>query len=149
LQLAAAVHLERSRVPDVVKKSQEKAGFSPEASAIPEEVKEKSEVEKELLSELPEAPPTSEGTVWNETADRPETGVTPGAEVPVAGEAAATYASAAASKLPKSVQHSFNDINTKSRVDTAVGATANDTPVARGSLTESEWSWETANEKAE
>jgi len=57
-----AIPLESSKVPEVVKKSQEEAGFSPEASAIPEEVKEKSEVEKELLREVPEAPPTSEGT---------------------------------------------------------------------------------------
>lgn len=61
-QLAADVPLESSKVPEVVKKSQEEAGFDPEASAVPEEVKEKSAVEKELLSEVPVAPSTSEGT---------------------------------------------------------------------------------------
>ena len=64
----------------------------------------KSEVEKELLSEVPEAPSTSEGTGGKETADKSET-----------------------SKLPESVQNSINDINTKSSKDTAVDATAADT----------------------
>ncbi|KAE8454070.1 hypothetical protein EG329_007848 [Mollisiaceae sp. DMI_Dod_QoI] len=61
-QLAAAVPLESSKVPEIVKESQEEAGFAPEASAVPAEVSEKSAVEKELLSEVPEAPSTSEGT---------------------------------------------------------------------------------------
>ena len=39
-QLAAAVPLESSKVPEIVKESQGEAGFSPEASAVPEEVKE-------------------------------------------------------------------------------------------------------------
>ena len=61
-QLAAAVPLESSKVPEVVKESQAEAGVGPEASAVPEEVREKDAVEKELLSHVPVAPPTSEGT---------------------------------------------------------------------------------------
>jgi hypothetical protein len=60
-QLAAAVPLESSKVPEVVKESQAEAGVGPEASAVPEEVKEKSAVEKELLGHVPVAPATSEG----------------------------------------------------------------------------------------
>jgi hypothetical protein len=61
-QLAAAVPLESSKVPDIVKESQEEAGVTPEASANPVEVAEKSAVETELLKEVPVAPSTSEGT---------------------------------------------------------------------------------------
>lgn len=59
--LAGDVPLE-AKVPQIVKESQEKAGFSPEASAEPEEVKEKAEVEEELKETVPVAPTTSEGT---------------------------------------------------------------------------------------
>lgn len=75
LQIAAAVPLERSAVPDVVKKSQEDAGFSPEASAIPVEVEEKRDVENELLAHVPRAKPSSEGTGNNKTANKPEAGI--------------------------------------------------------------------------
>ncbi|KAF8865036.1 hypothetical protein BDZ45DRAFT_568536, partial [Acephala macrosclerotiorum] len=68
-QLAAAVPLESSKVPEVVKKSQEEAGFAPEASAVPAEVSEKSAVEKELLKEVPVAPSTSEGTAGKGTGE--------------------------------------------------------------------------------
>jgi hypothetical protein len=67
-QLAAAVPLESSKVPEVVQESQQEAGVGPEASAVPEEVKEKNAVEKELLSEVPVAPATSEGTAEEGTA---------------------------------------------------------------------------------
>ncbi|CZR60443.1 related to cell wall mannoprotein [Phialocephala subalpina] len=66
-QLAAAVPLESSKVPEVVKESQEEAGVAPEASAIPAEVTEKSAIEKELLKEVPVAPSTSEGTAGKGT----------------------------------------------------------------------------------
>ncbi|KAK0644528.1 hypothetical protein B0T16DRAFT_198037 [Cercophora newfieldiana] len=59
--LAAEVPLE-PKVPEIVKESQEEAKVDPEASAIPEEVKEKAAVEEELLKVVPEAPATSEGT---------------------------------------------------------------------------------------
>ncbi|OBT57003.1 hypothetical protein VE04_03112 [Pseudogymnoascus sp. 24MN13] len=50
--LAGAVPLEKtgSSVPDLVKEGQEAAHFPPAASAVPEEVEEKKEVERELLS---------------------------------------------------------------------------------------------------
>ncbi|ELR09671.1 hypothetical protein VC83_06219 [Pseudogymnoascus destructans] len=62
--LAGTVPLEtkESSVPDVVKESQEAANFPPEASAVPEEVEEKKEVERELLSGVPLAPVTSDDT---------------------------------------------------------------------------------------
>jgi hypothetical protein len=49
-------------VPDVVKESQTEASAAPEASSSPEAVKEKQAVEKELLKEVKETPPTSEGS---------------------------------------------------------------------------------------
>jgi hypothetical protein len=78
-QLAAAVPLESSKVPEVVKESQAEAGVGPEACAVPEEVKEKSAVEKELLSEVPISPSTSEGTAGKGT-DKSEKGVTVNAQ---------------------------------------------------------------------
>ncbi|PHH73044.1 hypothetical protein CDD80_4091 [Ophiocordyceps camponoti-rufipedis] len=49
--LAGAVPKE-GQVPDIVKKSQAEAGVSPEASAVPKEVMEKSMVEKQLKEEV-------------------------------------------------------------------------------------------------
>lgn len=146
--LAAAVPLESTKVPDVVKESQEEAKVDPEASAIPEEVKEKSAVEKELLKEVPVAPTTSEGTAGKGT-DKSEKGVTAGeAAAAVSGAAiaiggaAAAYASGAASKLPESltsklpesIQNSITSINAKA--DTT--STAKDTPeIVKESIAES------------
>jgi hypothetical protein len=58
--LAGAVPLESTAVPAAVKESQEEAHVSPEASANPTAVLEKSEVEDELKAKVPEAAPTSE-----------------------------------------------------------------------------------------
>ncbi|RFU28688.1 hypothetical protein B7463_g7645, partial [Scytalidium lignicola] len=58
---------ESAAVPEIVKESQEAAGVAPEASADPTEVKEKNEVEAELLSEVRVAPATSEGTAGEGT----------------------------------------------------------------------------------
>jgi hypothetical protein len=155
-QLAAAVPLESSKVPEVVKDSQAEAGVGAEASAVPEEVTEKTAVEKELLSEVPVAPSTSEGTGGKGT-DKSEKNVNAGeaaaaasgAAVAVGGVAAA-YASGAASKLPESVasklpepvQNSINSTNNQS--------TAKDTPeVVKESIAESGQSPEAAaNEEA-
>ena len=60
--LAGNVPLESRGVPEVVQESQQEAGFAPEASSNPEVVEEKSEMEKELESKVPEAPATSEGS---------------------------------------------------------------------------------------
>lgn len=59
--LAGQVPLE-PHVPHVVKESQHKAGFPPEASVNSEAVREKSEVEEELESRVPEEPAAAEGT---------------------------------------------------------------------------------------
>ena len=157
--LAGAVPLESTKVPEVVKESQKEAGVAPEASAVPEEVKEKSAVEKELLGEVKEAPSTSEGTGGKETADKSEKGITAsetvaavgGAAVAVGG-AAHAYASGAVSaitsKLPESVQNSINSINAKSSSQPA--EPAKDTPeVVKESIAESGQAPEAAgNEQA-
>ncbi|KAK7931607.1 hypothetical protein PG985_002319 [Apiospora marii] len=79
--------LEVNKVPAVVKESQEKAHVAPEASANPAEVKEKANLEEELLEKVKEAPSTSEGTA-GEGTDKTENTVT-------AEEAAASVAAAA------------------------------------------------------
>ncbi|GAB1316233.1 Cruciform DNA binding protein [Madurella fahalii] len=85
--LAGQVPLEEPKVPEIVKQSQEKAHVDPEASAISEEVREKAEVEEELLDKVPEAPSTSEGTGGKGT-EKSETDVT-AAEAVLAGAATA------------------------------------------------------------
>ncbi|KAK8116181.1 hypothetical protein PG984_012683 [Apiospora sp. TS-2023a] len=80
--------LEVNKVPAVVKESQEKAHVAPEASAHPAEVKEKANLEEELLEKVKEAPSTAEGTAGQGT-DKTEHTVT-------AEEAAASVAAAAA-----------------------------------------------------
>ncbi|RWA07624.1 hypothetical protein EKO27_g7477 [Xylaria grammica] len=91
--LVADVPIE-SKVPEVVKESQEKAHVDPEASAVPEEVEEKAAVEKELLDKVKEAPTTSEGTA-GEGTEKTEDVVTPG-EATAAVAASASAAAAAA-----------------------------------------------------
>ena len=61
-ELAGKVPLEQQGVPEIVQESQAKAGFDPEASANQEAVREKTQMEKELESKVPEEPPTAEGT---------------------------------------------------------------------------------------
>jgi len=127
----------------------------------PAEVQEKTAVEKELLSEVPTAPATSEGTAGKATADKSEKGVTAGeAAAAVSGAAvalggaAAAYASNAASqlptsitsKLPESVQNPTNKINAQ----TTNESVAQDTPeVVKESIAESGQAPEAAgNEEA-
>jgi hypothetical protein len=52
---------EVAEVPHVVKESQEKAHVEPEASAVPEVVEAKKEVENEIEKVIPEAPAVSDG----------------------------------------------------------------------------------------
>lgn len=85
-ELAATAPIE-TKVPEVVKESQEKADVDPEASGVPSEVQEKAAVESELLEKVKEAPSTSEGTA-GEGTEKTENVVTP-------GEAAASVAAAA------------------------------------------------------
>ncbi|EHL00084.1 hypothetical protein GLAREA_10168 [Glarea lozoyensis ATCC 20868] len=153
-QLAGSVPLESNKVPEIVKESQEEAGFAPEASSVPEEVKEKSEVEKELLSEVPVAPSTSEGTAGEGTTKSEKTGASAteaatavkgaafavGAAV-VGGAAFATtkLPTSVSNKLPESVQNSINTMNAEStpNTDSANNIAAKDTPaVVKESITE-------------
>ena len=166
-KLAGAVPLESTNVPEVVKESQAQAGVGPEASAIPEEVKEKSALESELLSQVREAPSTSEGTGGKATSDESEKSVTAGdaaaavggAAVAVGGAATAYLSGAASnvasslpgsvtSRLPESVQKSINSINATS--STQPRAAAKDTPeVVKESIAESGQAPEAAaNEQA-
>ncbi|TAQ83733.1 hypothetical protein B7494_g7942 [Chlorociboria aeruginascens] len=152
-QLAASVPLESSKVPEVVKESQQEAGISGEASAVPEEIKEKNAVEKELLSEVPVAPSTSEGTAGKGT-DKSEAKATGNETLSAVGGTAAAYASSAASKLPDSVtkqlplsvQNSISSTNAVSNSNT----TAKDTPeIVKESIAESGQNPEAAgNEEA-
>ncbi|KAK5634593.1 hypothetical protein RRF57_010306 [Xylaria bambusicola] len=74
--LAADAPIE-TKVPEIVKESQEKAHVDPEASVVPEEVEEKAALEKELLEKVKAAPTTSEGTAGQGT-EKTEDVVTPG-----------------------------------------------------------------------
>ncbi|MCJ1247682.1 hypothetical protein MMC30_004897 [Trapelia coarctata] len=125
-----------STVPDIVQESQAKAGFEPEASANKEAVIEKSEVEKELESKVPEEPATAEGTnhANGGTTEKKEfsNGNVAGM---VAGAAGATAAVAAAAGyavhekakeaatslpthvLPPSVQQSIDEMNKGTAID--------------------------------
>lgn len=65
--LAGQVPLE-PHVPHIVGESQQEAGFPPEASANSDAVREKSEVEQELESKVPEEPAAAEGTGSSKSA---------------------------------------------------------------------------------
>lgn len=60
--------IEAGVVPEVVKHSQEEANVSPEASAVPEIVEAKKEVEKELEARIPETAPAAQGGGYVEAA---------------------------------------------------------------------------------
>ena len=60
--LAGQVPKEPRGVPNVVTRSEQEAGVGPEAAGNKEAVREKSAMEKELESKVPEEPATSEGT---------------------------------------------------------------------------------------
>jgi hypothetical protein len=111
-QMRANVPLEeKSEVPEVVKESQEEAGIAPEASGVPEEVQEKSEVEKELLSKVPEAPATSDDTTTaakSAGATVAEAGAAVGAAAFAVGDAAAAYASTAKDKAAEAIAPASN-----------------------------------------
>ncbi|KAI1389726.1 carbohydrate-binding module family 48 protein [Hypoxylon trugodes] len=92
--LAASAPIE-TKVPEVVKESQEKAHVDPEASGVPEEVQEKAVVESELLDKVKEAPSTSEGTA-GEGTEKTENVVTPGEAAATAVGGAAVAAAVAA-----------------------------------------------------
>ncbi len=115
--LAGNVSLEPRGVPEVVQESQQEAGIAPEASSNPVAVEEKSEMEKELESKVPEAPATSEGSNGH-------TGAMVGGGIAAGGVAAAAAGYAAFQEkpaegssffgshgLPASVQQSIEEMN--------------------------------------
>ncbi|THW97184.1 hypothetical protein D6C92_07616 [Aureobasidium pullulans] len=79
------------QVPEVVHESQERAHVDPEASANPEAVHEKHDMESELLSHVHKAPATSESGVFGNS----EQGITGKAAAGIAAGAAALGATAA------------------------------------------------------
>jgi hypothetical protein len=70
--LAGAVPLEPKGVPEVVSESQAKAHVSPEASANPEAVAEKKDVEAELKKKVPEEPAAAEASGTAAAGDKSE-----------------------------------------------------------------------------
>jgi hypothetical protein len=149
--LAADVPLESTKVPEVVKESQEAAGVEPEASAIASEVKEKAAVEKELESKVPEVPATSEGIAGQGTTkSESSAGVTAGEAAAAVGGAAVALGGAAiaatsglvgslpdsvTSKLPVGIQESIKTQNAEA--DSKIAA-AKDTPeIVKESIIES------------
>lgn len=146
--LAGAVPRERREgsVPEVVKESQEAANYPPEASAVPEEVEEKREVERELLSGVPLAPVTSDDT----TKEARDAKLGAGGVAAAAGAAAvavggAAVATGAAAKhkvseavtsapsagevsksipLPESIRESITNINETAKRQSVAGIPA-------------------------
>lgn len=132
--LAANVPLEPRGVPEVVKESQQEAGMGPEASANREAVREKSEVEKELESKVPEQPPSSEG-IGGAAAKN--------LSMPAGETAAATsgISSMPSHGLPASIQQSISEMNAGIPIATTVP------DVVQKSITESHQSPEAAADK--
>ncbi|KAH6604806.1 hypothetical protein Trco_006513 [Trichoderma cornu-damae] len=118
--LAAQVPLE-TKVPEVVKESQEEAGVEPEAAAVPEEVEEKAKVEQELKEKVPEVPATSEGTAGQgtEKSESHHTGAIPAAGAAVAAAVAGeSLVDAVEEKLPEPVQETVAQQETAAKEET-------------------------------
>ncbi|THY74821.1 hypothetical protein D6C86_04346 [Aureobasidium pullulans] len=107
------------QVPEVVHESQERAHVDPEASANPEAVHEKHDMESELLSHVHKAPATSESGVLGNS----EQGITGKAAAGIAAGAAALGATAAGAAY--------------SARDKAAEATGQDTTVTSKSVDDS------------
>ena len=157
-ELAGKVPLEPRGVPEVVQESQKEANFDPEASANKEMVSEKSAMEKELESKVPEQPVTSEGTSTGQTdasdgaskegISHKDEGIAGAVLGGVAG-AGATAAAATGLKsdksetshyIPSSVQDSINDMN---KSGNAIAPTVPD--VVQESITEAHFAPEAAS----
>ncbi len=147
--LAGNVPLEPRGVPEIVQESQQEAGFSPEASENRDAVKEKSAMEKELETKVPEEPATSESTGVPASEGPSGTSGTSGgmgkdAAMAAGGVAAGGAVAAAATAshgLPASVQQSIDEMNKGS----AIAPTVPD--VVQESITESHQSPEAAGDK--
>lgn len=120
--LAGQVPKEASGVPQIVQESQNEAGFDAEAGHYRQAVREKSDVEKELESKVPEAPPTSEGIGGQN----------------IGSGSAAGGISAPSHELPPSIQQSIDEMNKGS----AIAPTVPD--VVQESIAESHFSPEAA-----
>ncbi|KAI4200559.1 MAG: hypothetical protein LQ346_002358 [Caloplaca aetnensis] len=106
--LAGQVPKEASGVPQIVQESQAEADVDAEAGHSRVAVREKSAVEKELGSKVPEAPATSEGTGGQGTGSNTDSGfVTAGISTPSHG-------------LPPSVQQSIDEMNKGTAIAPAV-----------------------------
>lgn len=139
--LAGQVPLEPRGVPEIVSESQQEAGAGPEASGNRVAVKEKTAMEKELGSKIPEEPATAEGTGGDTPA---HSGVTGGEVAGMAAGGAALGGLGAAAYshgLPPSVEASIEEMNKGS----AIAPTVPD--VVQESITESHMSPEAAGDK--
>lgn len=145
--LAGNVPLEPRGVPEIVQESQQEAGFGPEASENREAVKEKSAMETELETKVPEEPATSEstGVAASEGAGGNSGGMEKDAAMAAGGVVAggAVVAAATASHgLPSSVQQSIDEMNKGS----AIAPTVPD--IVQESITKSHQSPEAAGDKS-
>lgn len=132
--LAGRVPREPRGVPQVVSKSQQEAGFAPEASGNKDAVKDKAAVERQLDSEVPEKSANSGATVGAGT------GIAT-AGVGAAALGAASYSSKGSHGLPASVQKSIDEMNS----GIAIAPTVPD--VVQESITEAHQSPEAAASK--
>ena len=146
--LAANVPLEPRGVPEIVQASQQEAGSSTEASENREAVKEKSAVEKELETKVPEEPAISESkdaaVAEGPSGKGKDTAIAAGGVVTggaVAAAAAAATTSETSHGVPASVQQSIDEINKGS----AIAPTVPD--VVQESIAESHQSPEAAGDK--
>ena len=142
--LAANVPLEPRGVPEIVQASQQEAGISTEASENREAVKEKSAMEKELETKVPEAPAISESTdaavSEGPSGKGKDTAIAAGGVV-AGGAVAAAAASETSDGVPASVQQSIDEMNKGS----AIAPTVPD--VVQESIAESHQSPEAAGDK--
>ncbi len=142
--LAGQVPLESRGVPTVVSESQHEAGVDPEASGNTEAVKEKTVMEKELESKVPEEPATTEGTGGSTKGNESHNAeVAAGlGGVAAGGVAAGAYAAHSSRGLPASIQQSISEMN---KGTTPIAPTVPD--VVQESIAESHQSPEAAASK--
>lgn len=115
--LAGNVPLEPRGVPEIVQASQQEAGTSPEASENREAVKEKSAMEKELETKVPEEPATSESTGAAASKGPNDTGKDTAMAAGGAVTGGVVAAAATTSHgLPSSVQQSIDEMNKGSAI---------------------------------
>lgn len=134
--LAGQQPLEERGVPSVVSKSQRDANESPEASANPEAVEEKEQMEDELKKSVPEEKPTSESGVFGRSENGMSGQIAAGAAAAGVGLAGAGFAANQmikdktnvdpASTLPKAAQDAMNEKAKESSIPAAAGVSTTD-----------------------